>query len=161
MMKQKQVVFWNSLAFSMVQQMLAILFLVPLPFLNLAWISGSSRFMYWWSLSWRILSITWLACEIVQLCSSLSILRHLLFFGMGMETDLFQSWGHCWVFQICWYIECNTFTTSSFRIWNSSAGIPSPSLVLFAVILLKTTWLHTPGCLTLGEWSHRLGYLGH
>ena len=31
--------FWNSLAFSMVQQMLAIWSLVPLPFLNPPWIS--------------------------------------------------------------------------------------------------------------------------
>ena len=23
-----------------------------------------------------------------------------------MKTDLFQSYGHCWVFQICWHIEC-------------------------------------------------------
>ena len=43
-----------------------------------------------------------------------------------MKTDFFQSCGHCWVFQICWYIECNTLTASSFRIWNSSFGIPSP-----------------------------------
>ena len=26
-------------------------------------------------------------------------------FGIGMRTDLFQSCGHCWVFQICWHIE--------------------------------------------------------
>ena len=45
-----------------------------------------------------------------------------------MKTDLFQSCGHCWVFQICWHIECITFTASSFRIWNSSTGIPSPPL---------------------------------
>ena len=32
--------------------------LVPLPFLNPAWTSGSSRFMYCWSLACRILSIT-------------------------------------------------------------------------------------------------------
>ena len=32
-------------------------------FLNPAWISGSSQFMYCWSLAWRILSITFLACE--------------------------------------------------------------------------------------------------
>ena len=49
-------------------------------------------------------------------------------FGIGMKTDLFQSCGHCWVFQICCHIECNTFTASSFRIWNSSTGIPSPPL---------------------------------
>ena len=36
-----------------------------------------------------------------------------------MKTGLFQSCGHCWVFQICWHIECSTFTASSFRIWNS------------------------------------------
>ena len=32
-----------------------------------------------------------------------------------MKTDLFHSYSHCWVFQICWHIECNTFTASSFR----------------------------------------------
>ena len=47
----------------MIQQMLAIWFLVPLPFLNLAWTSGNPQFMYYWSLAWRILSITLLACE--------------------------------------------------------------------------------------------------
>ena len=35
-------IFWNSLAFCMFQQMLAISSLVPLPFLNPAWIFGSS-----------------------------------------------------------------------------------------------------------------------
>ena len=50
------------------------------------------------------------------------------FFGIGMKTDHFQSCGHCWVLQICWRIERSTFTASSFRIWNSSTGIPSPLL---------------------------------
>ena len=58
-------------------------------------------------------------------------------FGTGVNTDLFQSCGHCWVFQICWHIECSTFTASSSRIWNSSAGIPSPPLALFIVMLPK------------------------
>ena len=49
--------------FSMIQQMLAIWSLVPLPFLKPAWTSESSRFMYCWSLAWRILRITLLACE--------------------------------------------------------------------------------------------------
>ena len=48
-----------------------------------------------------------------------------------MKIDLFQSCGHCWVFQICWHIECSTFTASSSRIWNSSTRIPSPPLALF------------------------------
>ena len=40
--KQKYMFFWNSLAFSMIQQMLAIWSLVPLPFLKPAWMSGIS-----------------------------------------------------------------------------------------------------------------------
>ena len=57
-----EIFFWNSLAFSIIQQMLAIWSLVPLPFLKLVWTSGSSRFKYCWSLAWRILSITLLVC---------------------------------------------------------------------------------------------------
>ena len=58
-----------------------------------------------------------------------------------MKTDLFQSWGHCWVFQICWHIECSTSTASSFRIWKSSTGIPSPPLALFlALCKIDSQW---------------------
>ena len=75
------------------------------------------------------------------------------FFGMALlwdwnETELFQSCDHHWVFQICWHIECSTFTASSFGIWNNSTGIPSPPLALFIVMFPKAhLWLHTPGCL--------------
>ena len=79
-----------------------------------------------------------------------------------MKTDLFQSHGHCWVFQICWHIECSTLTASSFRIWNSSTGIPSPPLPLFVVMLPKahltshsrmsgSRWVITPSWLS-GSW---------
>ena len=78
-----------------------------------------------------------------------------------MKTDLFQSCGHCWVFQICWHVECSTFTASSFRIWNSSTGIPSPPLALFVVMLPKTLLTSHSSCLALGKWSHHCGYLGH
>ena len=47
----------------MIQWMLAIWSLVPLPFLNPDWTSGSSWFTYFWSLAWRILNITLLACS--------------------------------------------------------------------------------------------------
>ena len=63
------------------------------------------------------------------------------FFGIAFLwdwNDLFQSCGHCWVSQICWHTECSTFTASSFRIWNSSTGIPSSPLTLFIVMLPKT-----------------------
>ena len=129
--------FWNSLAFSMIQQWLAIWSLAPLPFLKPAWTSGSSRLKYCWSLAWRILSITLLACEMSAIVRSFERSLALPFFGIAMKTDLFQSCGHCWGFQICWHIEFSTFTASSFRIWNSSTGIPSPPLALFVVMLSK------------------------
>ena len=85
-----------------------------------------------------------------------------------MKTDLFQSCGHCWVFQICCHIECSiifyddAFTASSFRIWNSSAGFLSPSLALLIVMLPKayltshsrmsgSRWVLTPSWLS-GSW---------
>ena len=54
-----------------------------------------------------------------------------------MKTDLFQSYGHCWVFQIWYHIEYSTLTASSFRIWNMSTGISSSPLALFVVMLPK------------------------
>ena len=130
---------WNSRAFSMIQQMLAILSLVPLSFSKST--LGTRKFSvhtHCWSLVWRILSITLLVCEMNVTVQKFEYSLSLPFFGIGMNIDLFQSYGHCWVFQICWYIECSTLTVSSFSIWNSLAGIPSPLLALFAVILPKT-----------------------
>ena len=156
------VFFWNCLAFLMIQQMLAIWSLVSLPFLKLAWTSWSSQFMYCWSLAKRILSITLLACEMNAIVWSFEHSLVLPFFGIGMKSDLYQSCGQCWVFQICCHIECRTFTASSFRIWNSSTGIPSPPLALFIVMLPKahltshsrmsgSRWVFTPLWLS-GSW---------
>ena len=77
-------------------------------------------------------------------------------------TDFFHSCVHFCVFQICWHIECSTFTASSFRIWNSSTDIPSPPLPLFVVMLPKahltshsrmfgSRWVITPSWLS-GSW---------
>ena len=89
------------------------------------------------------------------------------FFGIAFLWDwnenwVFQSHGHCWVFQICRHTECSTFTASSFRIWNSSTGIPSPPLALFAVMppeahlishsrMSGSRWVVTPLWLS-GSW---------
>ena len=65
-----------------------------------------------------------------------------------MKIDLFQSCGHCWVFQICLHIECNTSTASSFKILKNSAGILSPPLALFVAMLPKahlTLYSRMPG----------------
>ena len=111
-------------------------------------ITGSSAFskssLNIWKLSVHILlkpglenfehyfASMWDECNCVVLWTFFGV----AFFGIGMKTDLFQACGHCWVFQICWHIDCSTFSASSFRIWNSSAGIPSLPLTLFAVMLL-------------------------
>ena len=108
--------FWNSLAFSVIQQMLVIWSLVPLTFLNPSWTSGSSQFMYYWSLAWRILNIPLLACEMSANCPVVWAFFHIAFLWDWNENWPFQCCGHCWVFQICWHIECSTFTASSFRI---------------------------------------------
>ena len=39
----------------------------------------------------------WDECKCVVLWTFLTF----PFFGIGMKTDIFQSCGHCWVFQIC------------------------------------------------------------
>ena len=68
--------FWNYLAFSMIQQMLSIWSLIPLPFLNPACMSGRSQFTDCWSIGWRILSISLLVCAaatamLLQSCPTL------------------------------------------------------------------------------------------
>ena len=159
--------FWSSLAFLMIQQMLAIWSLVPLPFLNPVWVrvllkSQLETFEKTVGDCWRILSITLLACEMTAIVWWFEHSLALPFFGIGMKTDLFQSCDHCWFFQIFWHIECRTFTASYFRIWNSSSGIPSPPLALFIVMLPKahlilnfrmsgSRWVITPSWLS-GLW---------
>ena len=122
--------------------------LVTLPFINPAWTSGSSWFMYYWSLAWRILNIT------------LNVLWHWLFFGIGMKSDLFPSCGHCWVFQICWQSEWSTLTASSFRIWNMEIlsipyfiSFPS-SLRLITSIFLEPASYTSQVVLILMPWTH-------
>ena len=106
-------------------------------FSNPAYTSGSPWFTYCWSLASRILSITWLACETNAVVQWLEHSLALPVFGVEMKTDLFLSCGHCQVFPSCWHIECSTLTAPSVRIWNSSAGIPSPPLALFVLLLPK------------------------
>ena len=101
----------------------------------------------------------WDECNCVVVWTFFAI----VFLSDWMKTDLFLSCGHCWIFQICWHTECSTFTASSFRIWNSSTGIPSPPLALFVVMLSKahltshsrmsgSRWVITPLWLS---WSWR------
>ena len=126
--------FWNSLAISMIQWILAIWSLVPLPFLNPAYTSVSSWFILL-KPNFKDFGHALLVCEMNATAQKFENFLALPFFGIGMKTDLFQSCGHCWVFQVCWHSECSTFTALYFRIWNSSIGIPSTPLTLFIVML--------------------------
>ena len=85
-------VFWNS-SFLMIQWMLTIWSLIPLPFLNPAWTSGSSRFMYYWSLAWRILSITFTSMWDESNCPVIWA-----FFGIAFLWD----WNENWPFPVLW-----------------------------------------------------------
>ena len=156
--------FCTSLSFSMIQRMSAIWFLALLPFLNPACTS-----------IWKFLVHVLLKPSLKDFGHNFTSMKNesnytvvwtffdTALFGFGIKTDIFLSRGHCWVFQICWHIECSTLTASSFRIWNSSTGIPSPPLALFVIMLSKahltshsrmsgSSWVITPSWLS---WSVR------
>ena len=64
------------------------------------------------------------------------------FFGIAFLWDWNENWPFpvLWpllIFHICRHIECSILTASSFRLWNSSTGIPSPPVALFVVMLPK------------------------
>ena len=134
----KQICFWNFLAFSLIQQMLTIWSLVPLPFLNPACTSGSSWFTSYWSLVCEC----YLECYRARMwnehgcCGSLNILWHCPSLELGWKLN-FSSPVATAEFTKFADIEYCTLTKSSFRIWNSSAGIPSPALALFVVMFPK------------------------
>ena len=121
--------FWNSLAFSVIQRMLEIWSLAPLPFLNPA-------------CTLKVLnscttkpSLKDFEHNLARMWNGLNCMVIWTFFGIGMKIDLFQSCGHCWVFQICQHNECCTLTALYFKILYSLAGIPSPPVHLFIVML--------------------------
>ena len=72
----------------------------------------------------------------VQLCESLSTLWDCLSLGLEWNWPFPVLWPLL-SFPNFWHIECSTFIASSFRIWNSSTGIPSPPIALFSVMLPK------------------------
>ena len=79
--------FSGTLAFSMIQQMLAIWSLVLLPFQNPAWTSGSSWFMYCWSLNFEhYFTSVWDECNCVA------------FLGIAFPLD----WNENWPFPVLW-----------------------------------------------------------
>ena len=127
----------------MIQQMLAIWSLVPLPFLNPAWASFTVHILLKPRLEnfEHYLHVRW-----VQLC------QWKLTFSSPVATAEFSKFPG----------EYSTFTALLFRIWNSSTGIPSLPLALFVMMLPKAhltfhsrisgyMWVLTPSWLS-GSW---------
>ena len=85
--------FLNSLAFPMVQLMLALWSLVPLPFLNPTCASRSSSFLYYLSLAWRILSMT-----LLNMWNEYNCTLIWTFFGITLLLD----WNENWPFPVLW-----------------------------------------------------------
>ena len=113
--------FWNYLAFSMIQQILAIWFLVPLPFPNPVCTSGSSWFVYYSSQAWRIWGITLLTCEMNTIVWQFEHSLALPFFGSEMKI-----WIH-------FYIVCMHF----FNPWcykRNKANWPINLLIHYLVL---------------------------
>ena len=81
--------------------------------------------------------MTLLAQELNEIVPWLEQSLILPLLGIWMGIDIFQPWGHCWFFQICWHIACNTFTASSFRVLKSSTRIPLHPLALLTAVLPK------------------------
>ena len=87
------------------------------------------------------------------------------FFGIVFLWD----WNENWPFPVLWPLLSfpnlltywvQQFHNIIFQDLKWLNGIPSCPLALFIVMLPRPTWLHLPGCLALGEWSHHHDYLG-
>ena len=151
--------FWNYLAFTMTEWMLAIWSLVSLLLWNPAFISGSSGSTYCWSLAWKILNITLLACEM----SPIAIWK---FFCIAILWD----WTDSWPFEVLCPLLCfpnlviywvQHFNNTIFRIWNNLARIPSPPLASFLVMLPKTH-LTSHSRMSRSRWMSRsFWFFGH
>ena len=84
-------IFLEFSCFSVPQQMLAIWSLVPLPFLNPAWTSGSSWFTYCWSLDIEF-------CYFASVWEEYSCVVVWAFFGIAFLWD----WSENWHFPLLW-----------------------------------------------------------
>ena len=109
-------------------------------FLKPAWTCGSSPFMYCWSLAWRILSITLLACEMSAIVWWFEHSLVLPFFGIGIKPDFFQSCGH-FAWGIPWTEAPGRLQSmGSWRVrhdWETS-------LSLFTFMHWRRNWQPTP-----------------
>ena len=126
-----------------------------MPLLSL-WSSESWQFDFWFLCLSKLSLDIWkfsvhimlnLACRILSITLLVWEMNSSPVTWIFFITALLGNWDEDWpfpvlwsllVFQICWHIEWNTLTASSFRILNNSSGIPSPLLALLTAVLPKS-----------------------
>ena len=146
----------------MIQQMFTIWSLVPLPFLETS--LNLWKFMVHVLLKPGLENFEHCFTSMWDECNCAVVWA---FFGAAFLKD----WNENWPFPVLWPLlsfpnvpTCwvQHFHSISFRIWNSSTGIPSPPLALFIVMLPKahltlhsrisgSRWVITPLWLS-GSW---------
>ena len=150
---------WNFLAFSIIQRMLTIWSLVPLPFLNPAWIW---KFLVYALLKPSLENFEYYFASIYDECNCavvLIIVWHCLSLGLEWKLTFSSPVATAEFSKFTGILSAALLTASSFKIWNSSAGIPSPPLALFIVMLSKaqltlhsrmsgSRWVITPSWLS-------------
>ena len=121
----------------MIQWMLAIWFLGFFVF--------SESSLNIWKFSLHILlklSLENFGCYLASMWNECNCAVVWTFFGIAFLWDWNENWLFpvLWPllsFQICWHIECSTFTASSLGFKIAQLGIPSPPLALFIVMHSK------------------------
>ena len=156
--------FWNSLAASIIQQMLAIWSLVPLPLWNSACTSGSSQFTYCWNQTLLMGSMCMMDSylehsSLLPLCLNL----HLLFAQTQDQRDeknesLLRSLLGITQSCICVSLDISSriyqgFSLSSLPSWRSS-------LVPLCFMPLEWYHLHIWGCWYL-SWQSWFQLVSH
>ena len=135
--------------------MLAIWSLIPLPFLNPGW-------DIWKFLVHIILkpSMQDFKHDLTSMGGECNCLMVSTFFSTTLLGNWDEDWPFPvpWVFQICWRNECNTLMASSFRVLNSSTGIPLHPLALLIRVLPKAhltslSRMSSSGLLTTPSWQ--------
>ena len=146
------------------QQMLAIWSLVPLPFLNPAWTSG--KFTVHILLKPGLENFEHYFASVWDECNCAVVWG---FFGIAFLWDWNENWPSP--------PSPSPVATAEFSEFADilSAALSQHHLLGFEIAqlefhhlhylcsqwcFLRPTWLHIPGCLALGEWSHHHDYLG-
>ena len=151
-MKQRWMSLWNSQTFSVIQRMLAVYSLVPLPFLNLVDICN---FLVQIMLKLSMKDFKYDLTSMGDECNCLMV-------STFFSTTVLGNWHKDWPFTILWPLlglpdlltPCTTLMGSSFRVLNSCTVIVSHPLALYSSApkahwtllfrLCGSGWLTTP-----------------